>query len=461
MSVPEVLPVPQKGWILSALIAILTIAIFIVSVISLLAGWQTIFQNLFYFPIILACVYYVKRGFVFSVIVACGYFVLMAIFSKDPVVLEGALIRVLIFILVAGVITYLSITRIRAEDALKGAEKKYRLLIENSHDIIFTLNTEGVFTFVSPSWNRLLGHEVTWVIGKSFSQFVHPDDIAQCLAFMHSVFGTGQRQTSIEYRVKHLDGSWRWHATNAVPLWDENGTIIGGEGSASDITDRKMAEDSLAHVNRKLKLLSSITRHDILNQLTVLVGQLELLERKQPDRSFDNYFNRIFGAAERIQAMIRFTKTYESIGINAPAWQDVHSLVETASKEAPVGDVMVINDIPAGAAVFADPLIIKVFYNLMENAVRYGEKISTIRFSIEESGNDLLIICEDDGVGIPVEEKEKIFERRFGKNTGMGLFLSREILSITGITIKETGESAKGARFAIFVPMGAFRVMPV
>jgi PAS domain S-box-containing protein len=461
MRVPEVLPTPQKGWKLSALIAIMTIAIFVVSVISLLAGWQTIFQNLFYFPIILACVYYVKRGFVFSVIVACGYFVLMAIFSKDPVVLEGALIRVLIFILVAGVITYLSITRIRAEDALKGAEKNYRLLIENSHDIIFTINKEGVFTFVSPSWNLHLGHTVNQVTGKPFVQFIHPDDIARCMVFMQSVFDTGQRQTGIEYRVKHVDGSWRWHSTNAVPLRDENGTIVGGEGSASDINDRKLAEESLAHVNRKLKLLSSITRHDILNQLTVLVAHLELLERKQQDRSFENHFSRISGAAERIQAMIQFTKTYESVGVTAPAWQDIHSLVEIASKEAPIGTVMVKNDLPAGAEMFADPLIIKVFYNLMENAVRYGEKISAIRFSIEESGNDHLIVCEDDGVGIPVGEKEKIFERRFGKNTGMGLFLSREILSITGITIHETGDSAKGARFEIVVPKGVFRVIPV
>ncbi len=78
---------PQKGWLPLILIIILTIGIFIVSLISLLSGWQTIFQNLFYFPIILACVWYVKRGFVFSVLLACGYFVLMVCFSNDPGVL--------------------------------------------------------------------------------------------------------------------------------------------------------------------------------------------------------------------------------------------------------------------------------------------------------------------------------------------------------------------------------------
>ncbi len=115
------------------------------------------------------------------------------------------------------------------------------------------------------------------------------------------------------------------------------------------------------------------------------------------------------------------------------------------------------NDFPAGAEVFADPLIVKVFYNLMDNAVRYGGKITTIRFAVDEAGDDHVIICEDDGDGVIAEEKDKIFERGFGKNTGLGLALSREILAITGITIRETGEPGKGARFEITVPEGAYR----
>jgi signal transduction histidine kinase len=123
----------------------------------------------------------------------------------------------------------------------------------------------------------------------------------------------------------------------------------------------------------------------------------------------------------------------------------------------PTGAVRVKNDLPAGMEVFADPLIVKVFYNLMDNAIRYGRKITTIRLSVQESGDDHLIVCEDDGDGVPQEEKERIFERDFGKNTGLGLFLSREILGITNITIRENGEPGKGARFEIKVPKGAYR----
>ena len=135
-------PVPHKGWLPLVLITFLTVAILIVSVIALISGWLTIFQNLFYIPIILACVYYVKRGFVFSVLLACSYFVLMLTFSNDPVVIEGALIRVLIFILVAGVITYLSIIRIRAEKSLRESEERYSSLFDNNYSVSLIIDPD-------------------------------------------------------------------------------------------------------------------------------------------------------------------------------------------------------------------------------------------------------------------------------------------------------------------------------
>ncbi len=204
-------------------------------------------------------------------------------------------------------------------------------------------------------------------------------------------------------------------------------------------------------------LLSGITRHDINNQLSVQMGYLSMLGKKQPDATHNEYFHKVASAAERISAMIEFTKEYEEIGVHSPSWQNCRILVEKAAKHAPLGTVMVKNNISVEIEVFADPLVVKVFYNLMENAVRYGGKITFIRFSVEESGDGHLIICEDDGNGVVSEEKEKIFERGFGKNTGLGLFLSREILAITRITITEKGTPGKGARFEILVPKGTYR----
>jgi signal transduction histidine kinase len=253
------------------------------------------------------------------------------------------------------------------------------------------------------------------------------------------------------------DGSTRWQRWSDRAIFDPDGRIVEYQSVGRDITERKVAEEALHKANKKLNLLSGITRHDINNQLTMLRGYLTILQKKQPDPTLTEYFGKVSSAAQRISAMIQFTKEYEEIGIHAPTWQDTRTLVDTAANQAPLGQVTVKNDLHAGSEVFADPLVVKVCYNLMDNAIRYGGKITTIRFSAEDAGDGHLIICEDDGDGIPAGEKEKIFERGFGKNTGMGLALSREILDITGIKIKETGEQGKGARFEMTVPKGAYR----
>jgi PAS domain S-box-containing protein len=731
---------PAKGWFPLILITLLTLAIFIVSIISLLFGWQTIFQNLFYFPIILACVYYVKRGFFFSVLLACGYFALMAIFSQDPVVLQGAFIRVLIFILVAAVITYLSLIRIRAEEALRESEERYRKVADFTYDWEYWIAPEGNFFYISPSceritgysaeefihdptllvtvthpddrkrvsshiceqetvtndaymeyriitksgeqkwishncqqvynhkgtylgrragnrditaqklaeeaikeserrltdiidflpdptfvidtdgrviaWNfaiasllgvgadeiigkgnyehayRMFGHRrpilidlvihgdesvikkhypnlkkergmlmaeldipmlhgkrtVLWIIAtplynakgeitgaiESMRDITHIHDTEMQLReserrltdiidflpdptfaidragtviawnraseemmgvpksamigkgnYAYAVPIYGEAQPVLIDIVLHGDKEREKKYTNltragnkliaemfgpklnggkgehlwiiASPLYDRNGTITGAIESIRVVTGRKQVEEAFKEANKKLNLLSSITRHDINNQLAVLMGYLRLLQKKIPDSAFTDYFTHMADASLRISSMIQFTKTYENIGVNAPVWQDVPSLVETAAMNVALGQIQLVNDLPLGAEMFGDQLIVKVFYNLMDNAARYGKKITTIRFSVEKSGDDQVIVCEDDGEGIRADEKEKIFDRGFGKNTGLGLFLAREILDITGITIHETGEPGKGARFEMTVQKGMWR----
>lgn len=130
----------------------------------------------------------------------------------------------------------------------KGLEKsleKFQALVENSHDIIYSLNQEGQFTYVSPSWEMLLGYPISQVMGKSFEPFVHPEDVSVCYNFLKRVIETGQRQAGVEYRVMHADGSWRWHTTNANPILNKSKEVVGLNGIARDITDSKLAHDLL------------------------------------------------------------------------------------------------------------------------------------------------------------------------------------------------------------------------
>ena len=363
--------------------------------------------------------------------------------------------------------------RKRAEDALQETTEYLENLFAFANAPIIVWNPDSKITRFNHAFEDLTGRTEEQVIGKSLEILFPPESCDVSMDLIQKALA-GERWEIKEIPILNvISGEVRivlWNSANI--LTTDGTTVLATIAQGQDITGRKELEKemecharelrqystSLATANRKLTILSSITRHDILNQLTVLIGHLELLERKQPDPSFTPYFNKISRAADRINAMIRFTKEYEDIGVRAPVWRETRSLVETAVKQAPLGKILLNNDLPAGAEVFADPLIVKVFYNLVENAARHGGKITTIRFSTGEQGADKVIVCEDDGNGIPDDEKEKIFDLGFGKNSGLGLAISREILDITGITITETGEPGKGARFEMTVPKGAWRM---
>jgi len=580
-------PVPHKGWLPLVLITFLTVAILIISVIALFSGWLTIFQNLFYIPIILACVYYVKRGFMFSVLLACGYFVLMLIFSQDVVVLEGALIRVLIFILVAGVITYLSVIRIRAEDALKESEEFNRGLVENMPNLVVVYDHDRKIRYVNPAATTALGYSVEEMMGTDIMTYVNPRQHAEVAATIEERFSSDKGKSSeidlitkagqhltviskgaplhfqnqpavlilfaditdrkraeevihltntllstqmevaiegilavdesgkiISYnqrfteiwgippdvivsrsdepvlqsvldklahpeefltRVRYLYAHRQEKSIEEVllmdgrvlerysaPMFGENNQYYGRVWQFRDITERKRAEEALQQANKQLNLLSSITRHDILNQLMALKGYLELSHEviNNPTILIE-YIKKEEQAANTIELQITFTKDYQELGVTAPTWQNANECIRKAVAGLPMREVHVEVD-PQNPEVFADRLFEKVFYNLMDNALRYGgEKMTTIRVSSQEMDTSLLIVCEDDGVGIIAEDKKRLFTRGFGKNTGLGLFLSREILAITGITITENGVPGKGARFEITVPKGMWRMKGV
>jgi len=108
--------------------------------------------------------------------------------------------------------------------------------------------------------------------------------------------------------------------------------------------------------------------------------------------------------------------------------------------------------------LYADPLIDKIYSNFIDNSLRPGERVTTIRFSCERSDKGVIIVYEDNGVGVQDSDKEKIFRKGFGKHTGLGLFLAREIHAITNLTIRETGTLGEGVRLEIFVPTGQFRI---
>ncbi|MDD1772949.1 MAG: PAS domain S-box protein [Methanomassiliicoccales archaeon] len=340
----------------------------------------------------------------------------------------------------------------KAERALKEAEEKYRHLVQNSHDVIYTITPDGMMTYVSPSWTTMLGYDVTEYLGGTFKKVIHKDDLELCDGFLRRTVETGVRQPAIEYRVVHKDGSIRWHRSNLIPSFDENGKLATLFGSAVDITEYKLAMGSLALANRKLNLLSSITRHDILNQIMAVQGNIELAKMRDRNEGATAFLDKIGKSVSAIQRHIEFTRDYEQLGVRELTWLRLRQIVRNVADDHI--DIICECD---NISIYADPMIETVFQNLMDNTRRHAEGATVVTVRCTRVGNDLKLTWEDDGCGIPKDQKELIFERGYGKNTGLGLFLSREILGITGITIVENGVPGKGARFEMLVPEGCHR----
>jgi PAS domain S-box-containing protein len=252
-------------------------------------------------------------------------------------------------------------------------------------------------------------------------------------------------------------GGERYYDVLVTPMDSEPDRSGGYLCILRDITDRKAAELALAEANRKIGLLTSITRHDITNKILGVHSYLDLIRERATDPLQIGYLAKQEQAIKAMNEQIAFTREYQQLGSRAPVWQDIRDVIRNAGKHLDTGKVTV--QIPEGPyEIYADPMLEKVFYNLCDNALQYGgENLSAISITAEPEDRDLVIAIQDNGAGIADDDRPYLFRQGFGKHTGLGLFLSREILAITGITIHEAGKEGSGARFEIRVPAGKFR----
>ena len=347
--------------------------------------------------------------------------------------------------------------RRRAEKAEKEASALLSAILESSPDVIvFALDSEYRYLAFNKrhqeTMKAIWGREIS--VGMSMLDIVGKDEDRQKARVNFDQALAGRSFTVTEEYGDESLNRWTWQDYYS-PIINDDRQIVGVTCYCLNTTERERAKDELQDANNKLRIITSITRHDMLNKLTVLHGYLQLEQARAVEGKTADHLAKMVQITRNLESQINFTKEYQDIGSFKPTWQTLKDVCLHAQEQMDHGDVDVQLELD-GLEMYADPMLKKVFYNLMDNSMKHGQHVQTIRIGYEASNGHVMIVYRDDGVGVSVKDKEKLFIEG-SSNHGLGLFLAKEILKITDIIIKENGEPGNGVRFEMDVPPGKYR----
>ncbi|MDD3112184.1 MAG: PAS domain S-box protein, partial [Methanofollis liminatans] len=336
--------------------------------------------------------------------------------------------------------SYLDITeRKQAEGEIRKSEENLRSFMNALPEPALLLGSDGIVLAANDAMVETFGRKNGAMVGLPLR-----DLYPEAFTVLKLPLEKAIRERRFIDEVCSVQG--RYINVKICPVTDAGGAVGSLAVYGMDVTEQKKTGDALKKASKKLNLLSGITRHDMLNQITVAVGSLSLASQRIDDEEVRARIEHAHAAVMNIQKGLEFAKDYQDMGMKVPEWQRLDAVVRAAAASVPLGGILL--DLQTWAVeVFADPMLERVFANLLDNAVRHGEGVTAVRISCHEQDDGIAaIVVEDNGVGVPGGLKERIFESGYGRHTGHGLFLVREILDITGISIAETGEEGKGAR---------------
>lgn len=350
--------------------------------------------------------------------------------------------------------------RKQIEADLQKSQDKLQLAISGSHIGIWEYDIRSGALILDTNMAELMetGSERRISIPEGSDTAGSSDIAGQFLEFLRPSIIGNKPFFEGDLLILKRDGGRKWmYIRGKIASYSDSGYPIQVIGTSLDISDRRNIQDSLEKTNNKLNLLSSITRHDILNQVTGLQGYLGFALEEISEGAVAEYLVKCQEITKSIQSQIEFTRFYQRIGANTPKWQNITQIVKKGIQDLPSAPLVYHIDLD-GVMAYADPLLEKVFFTLIENSVRHGEHATEIRLSYRTRDDTLTLTYEDNGTGVEKKDKSRIFLKHFGKNTGFGLFLAQEILSITGMSIREDGVPGEGVRFRIDIPAGAWRI---
>jgi PAS domain S-box-containing protein len=375
----------------------------------------------------------------------------------------------------------------QAEEALAESEARYRLMANNSTDVIATTDPSGILTYVSPSVRRLFGYEPEEVLGRDIFEFSHPDDLSSVTSAHRQVLESPE-STTTAYRCRRKDGNFIWVEVIAGQVCDpKTGEITEVQSTCRDITERKRAEETLLSLaksledsNRELEQFATVASHDLQEPLRKIQAFGSLLTAKYGN-AFDStgrdYLERMENAALRMQALIENLLTLSRVTTRAQPFSVV-DLEQTARDalsdlELTIAETGARVEVGSLPTLEADPLQMRqLLQNLISNSLKfsrddspplikvYGQYRNGESSAVGGGGKDsCTIFVEDNGIGFDLGQLDRIFqvfERLHSRSeydgTGMGLAICKKIAKRHGGEITAVSDPGRGSRFIVTLP---------
>jgi len=347
---------------------------------------------------------------------------------------------------------------------LQESERKYRSVVENIPDVVWTADREGNTVFVSPNVERVYGYTPEEIYRRDYGlwfQRVHPDDIERLREAYQTLFKRNEALDA-EYRFQKKDGEWVWLHDRATMTYEKDGAQYT-DGVTSDITDRKQIEEKLHKAERLAGIgeLAAMVGHDLRNPLTGIASAAYYLKVKlgsEIDGRAKQMLDLIEQGIEHSNEIISDLLDYSREVRLEPSQISVRSIMAQALAQVKIPRrVDVVDSTKDEPSIMADSQKIKrVFVNLIENAIDAMPKGGTLAIASTEIDDSLRISFTDTGAGIPGETMKKMWRPLFttkAKGIGLGLPICKRFVEAHGGTIALESEAGKGTTVTVTLPL--------
>ena len=420
-------------------------AALLLNLVGLLYGITIVIPHLLYIPVVIAAYRYPRWGVIISGCIGVMYLTMVVIITYGSLsIVPEALVRTCVLIVIGWLIAVLS-RRLREQEAL------YKGLFDHS---------EGGTIVISDTGTARKIEAVNW----KAADLLHRK-AADLKGASLATFWSGEEEQEF---FTHLLQEGAVYAAEAKFLLPDEKQFIVLVSAASlpdkrviltfiDITSRVHAEHALQTANDKLNLLSRFSADHLHRSVDQIIETVDEADAHCEDTGIRGYIERIRVLAWNLARELFLTESYKDLGASPPVWMSVQRTLGSARLPSDTGTIS-IRLWTERLEIYADRLFADVLLHLAENSLRYGVTVKNIVVTYHETPEGLDLTIEDDGVGIPAGKKQQIFEYDAGGHAGIGLFICRQIVEVTGMTIRETGTEGKGARFVIHVPQGGYRI---